>query len=288
MASANTDYTQAIEIFLTVYDRDQYLSCAIESVLSQTRRTLKLAVLDDGGRPAVARIVSRYTDPRLRHIKHNARKGVSASLFDAIRATDCPYFAIINDDDFWHPQFLEVLLGGLETHSHAALAFCSHYIVGADGNVDHKMSDDTNDRYGRSDLKEGIQVALPELVILKNAIPMAMGCVVSRKFLSADLLDPGVGKHYDYWLSLVLAHSCSYAYFTPKRLSYYRVHPEMETQRVSARMYDDMFRLYDLARRLRILPEYRSTFNERWRRLALKAAFARFTSGFAIRQTKMS
>ena len=226
--SPHTQPAATVDVLLTVYRRTAYLDECIKSVLAQTREDLAITVLDDGNCPKVASIIGRSRDPRIRHNVNPNRLGISGSVFSAIMRSRSKYFSIINDDDYWHPEFLAALLPPLEHDESIGLAFCDHWLVDSESKLLTKDTDLNSLRYGRANLKPGIVRNLTDLVLLKG-IPMAMGAIVRRSCIQEILLFPHIGSAYDFWLSLLVSDSGARGYYCPRRLSYYRVHEAMET-----------------------------------------------------------
>ena len=271
-----------IEVLLTVYDRECYLESCIESVLAQTLPVFTLTILDDGNSAGVARIVSKFSDSRIRRVGNSPRKGVALSVFDAIKSCNQKFFSIINDDDLWEPRFLEVLVGALNTHESACLAFCNHQIIDANGIVDGAGTDVIQSQYRRSGLAAGLKNNLQKLVVMHNAIPIAMGSVIRTASVNVNLLDRLAGKHYDYWLSLVLANSSNEAFFVPDYLTRYRIHEKMESAQKSPKMLNDIIAVHRMVRQHDILSQWRWVFRRRLVRLHLSQAREQLKFGFQM------
>ena len=54
-----------ITVFMPVFNREQYVAAAIESVLAQTFRDFELLILDDASTDRTPEILSRFGDPRV-------------------------------------------------------------------------------------------------------------------------------------------------------------------------------------------------------------------------------
>ena len=238
-----------VEVLLTVFNRAEYLDNCIKSVLTQTRGVYLLRILDDGNCPNVASVISQYTGRLVHHYKNPKRMGAAASIFTAIRRSRCEYFSIINDDDYWHPDFLAELLPPLQRDPSISISFCDHWIVDAKSRILAKETDVNSSKYGRAQLTEGLVPDLTKLVLEKNGVPMAMGSVVRKSAIPEQLLLPEVRSAYDYWLSLVVSHQSNKGYYSPRRLSYYRVHAAMESASKSSRRGSAIARTYVAALR---------------------------------------
>jgi glycosyltransferase involved in cell wall biosynthesis len=100
-----------VATIIPTYKRPVHLVAAINSALAQTVTDQVIMVIDDGGG-----LPELPADPRVHAITlaHNiAVPGVSRNI--AMRVTDSPYVAFLDDDNTWHPQHLEVALRRLES-----------------------------------------------------------------------------------------------------------------------------------------------------------------------------
>ena len=84
--------TPLISLVITVYNRERYLSAAIESVLNQTFSDFELLVWDDGSSDRSVAIARSYAqqDKRVRVVAA-PHTGRGQALSDAITHTTCKY-----------------------------------------------------------------------------------------------------------------------------------------------------------------------------------------------------
>jgi glycosyltransferase involved in cell wall biosynthesis len=99
-------------------DRKLLLGRAIESVLGQRHQDWAHVIINDGGgrdhvEPLVERQRERYAGRVL--VLHNEKcLGMEAASNVGLRATSSDYVTIHDDDDTWHPEFLETMVPRLE------------------------------------------------------------------------------------------------------------------------------------------------------------------------------
>jgi glycosyltransferase involved in cell wall biosynthesis len=223
-----------VTVVVTVYKRLDYLREALRGVAAQTFGDYEVIVADDSGTRAARGIAAASVDPaRLRYQGNAQTVGVAVSLRTALNDARGRYISILNDDDVWEPAFLERLVAPLEEDSRRVLAFCDHWIVAADGRIDHQATDHNTDAYGRRSLQAGDIVNPHALVLQKNAVPLAMGSVFRARAFDYAQLVPEVAGAYDFWISTLLASSGGGFFYVPDRLTRYRVHSHMETVRRS-------------------------------------------------------
>jgi glycosyltransferase involved in cell wall biosynthesis len=101
---------------MPAYNMAEYIGAAIASVLNQTRRDYEIIVVNDGSPDTVQleRALATYRD-RIIYIKQENR-GCSGARNAAIQAARGHYIALLDADDVWEPEYLDVQLGILESN----------------------------------------------------------------------------------------------------------------------------------------------------------------------------
>lgn len=97
-----------ITIILPTRDRATLLPAAIGSIQAQTYRHWELLIVDDGSRDATPAVIAGYlADPRIRLLQAGGR-GVASARNAAMAQAKGQFFAYLDSDNSWHPDFLEV------------------------------------------------------------------------------------------------------------------------------------------------------------------------------------
>jgi len=98
-----------ISILLTTLNRSNLISKAIDSVLAQTYSNWELLISDDGSTDDTAEVVKKYLkkDPRIKYFFHK-QLGISGSRNLAAQKSSGDCFAIIDSDDYYKPEHLQV------------------------------------------------------------------------------------------------------------------------------------------------------------------------------------
>ena len=107
-----------VAVIMRTYERPVLLARAIASVQQQSFRDWELVVVNNGGNPAVVDkvvdVARRTTGSGTITVLHLAdRCGMEAASNHGLRSSQSDYFAIHDDDDAWHPEFLTVTVGRL-------------------------------------------------------------------------------------------------------------------------------------------------------------------------------
>ena len=113
-----------ISVIMLTYNREQLVSCAIESILGQSYRDYEFIIVDNGSTDESGQIADRYAaqDNRIRVI-HRERGNIGAGRNTGLDAARGEYITFIDDDDWAEPDFLEFLLGLIEENQ-ADVAIC--------------------------------------------------------------------------------------------------------------------------------------------------------------------
>ena len=97
----------AVSIIMPAYNVAPYVGAAIQSALAQTFTDFELIVVDDGSKDNTAEIVRELAgaDERVRLVQQPNR-GLAGARNTALRAARGDFFALLDSDDTWEPEFL--------------------------------------------------------------------------------------------------------------------------------------------------------------------------------------
>lgn len=114
--------------------RPQWLDTAVASALAQTHADFELLVSDDSPGDAVAAVMAKWDDPRIR-VMRNPRRGEPGSNRDhLIEQARGDWLKFLFDDDFLMPRSVESLLQAAG-QTGARLAFHARHLVDEHGRV---------------------------------------------------------------------------------------------------------------------------------------------------------
>ena len=99
--------TPKVSVIIPTYNRADLLARAVNSVLSQTYDDYEIIIVDDHSSDNIQDVISKFTDPRIRLMRHERNKGQSASINTGIANARGEYIAFLDDDDEWLPNKLE-------------------------------------------------------------------------------------------------------------------------------------------------------------------------------------
>ncbi|MFK8182139.1 MAG: glycosyltransferase family 2 protein [Phormidesmis sp.] len=126
-----------VTIGLPVYNGENFLTEAIESVLAQTFENYELVICDNASTDQTERICRQYArrDSRIRYYRNTYNKGPAWNYSRTFNLAQGQYFKWAAHDDIFEPTLLEKLVRSLEQHPEAVLSFCQVEIIDADGEL---------------------------------------------------------------------------------------------------------------------------------------------------------
>lgn len=116
--------TPLISVVMSVYNEENYLQEAVDSILKQTVQDFELIIVDDCSTDRTREILRGYRDPRIRVIWNEENKGLTANLNLAISLAKGQYIARMDGDDLSHPDRFEKELRYLKEHPEMKLISC--------------------------------------------------------------------------------------------------------------------------------------------------------------------
>ena len=187
MTPIATSAAPKVSLILPVYNGEQFLATALDSILAQTMTDFEVIAVNDASRDGSAAILADYAarDPRIRVITKEVNAGLPAALNTGFAAARGRYHSWTSDDNLLRPPMLERLAGVLDAEPEADIVHSGFIIVEADGTT----------------LVERIHVGpIEELLIQNNVGASFMYRAAVTEALGG--YDEGLfgAEDYDFWL----------------------------------------------------------------------------------------
>lgn len=100
-----------VTVVIPTHNRASMLGLTLHSVLRQEAVDLEVIVIDDGSNDATGQTVAVVGDGRVRLVRHELPRGVSAARNHGIALARGKWVAFLDDDDLWAPDKLAAQLG---------------------------------------------------------------------------------------------------------------------------------------------------------------------------------
>ncbi len=112
-----------VSVILPSYNHERYIGEAVQSALDQTLQDIEIIIIDDSSRDRSLEILKKFADPRVKLFVHEQNRGLSITANDCIRRAEGQYIAMLNSDDVWEQDKLELQVDYLDSHPDAAAVF---------------------------------------------------------------------------------------------------------------------------------------------------------------------
>ncbi len=190
-----------ISVVIPTYNHAHWLPQSIESALHQTLEPHEVIVVDDGSTDNTKEIVSRYP---VKYIYHD-NSGLSATRNRGIQEANCDWIALLDADDYWLPQKLELQAAAI---ANEGFCYCATTRFFPDGHTE-----------------EAEFIDAPRAVtILRHHNFIDPSAVLARKelFLQVGGFNTNMPAGEDWEMWLKLSRVCDFVGI-PDRLLMYRV-----------------------------------------------------------------
>jgi glycosyltransferase involved in cell wall biosynthesis len=112
-----------VAVYVVTYRRPTLLQRALQSVMAQSLSSWQVRVInDDPADPNVGQIVESLGDSRVRMFEPSIKRGPARAFNEVFKAQGCEFAALLEDDNWWEPGFLEEMVSGLRSHPEADIA----------------------------------------------------------------------------------------------------------------------------------------------------------------------
>jgi len=118
------DVAPDVSVVLAVYNGEEFVLQAVQSVLKQTLTDLELIIVDDASKDATPRILASVSDARVRVIRNERNLGIAASRNKGVRLARGEFIAVHDHDDVSNPLRLEKQVAFLRANPHCVAVGC--------------------------------------------------------------------------------------------------------------------------------------------------------------------
>jgi len=227
-----------VSVIIPAYNRVDYIDQAVQSVLGQTCKNVELLVVDDGSNDGTYEKLQNY-DTRLHLLTHagHANRGQSASINLGLDSAQGKYIAILDSDDYWTPNKLEVQVDYLERHPNIGLVYSNGYGVDASGNITYNFySDDHRETNEPGRVLMDCYLLLPQNALVRKNV-----------YDQAGRFDESYRAAQDHDMLIRIAELTRFAYL-PDYLWYYRRHGDSISSKNQLLRWKNGFKILKAAR----------------------------------------
>lgn len=110
------DKNVKVSCVIPVYNREDLVGKAIESVLKQSFQDFEILLIDDGSMDQSCEVIERYQDPRIRILHNGENRGILYTRNRLLREAKGEYIAFLDSDDIAFPNRLQLQVEYLDQH----------------------------------------------------------------------------------------------------------------------------------------------------------------------------
>lgn len=188
-----------ISVITPVFNREEYLSATIESVLAQTEENFEYILVDDHSSDKSREIILKYAnkDPRIRYFFLEKNGGPARARNIGIRSSVGSFIAFLDSDDLWLDSKLAQQVTIFSKCPSIGLIGTNGVVIDQDGKISTRL-------FNSEKIRDG-NISLADYVL--KGVPLVTSSVMVRKAL---LDDCGlfkdyylIGEDYELWMRII-------------------------------------------------------------------------------------
>ena len=118
-----------VKVFVPTYRRRRLLPRALKSLCAQTFSGWVCEVHNDDPTDTFPReLVKDLGDPRIKLHNHERKLGAIATFNLFYRCTREPFYSLLEDDNWWLPEFLGTMICVMDSHPNVTMAWCNQRV----------------------------------------------------------------------------------------------------------------------------------------------------------------
>lgn len=129
-STPQTAATERISVIIPAYNATAYIVEALDSVFAQTSPAHQVIVVNDGSpdTPQLEQVLAPYRDRITYLVQEN--RGLSGARNTGLRAATGDLIALLDADDIWLPNYIEIQTAFLREHPEYDLVYCNALFFG--------------------------------------------------------------------------------------------------------------------------------------------------------------
>lgn len=193
-----------VSVIIPTYNRANFVTAAIDSVLAQSYTDYEIIVIDDGSTDNTKEVLQPYRDKI--HYIYQPNKGVSAARNTGIKEAQGDWIAFLDSDDRWHCEKLSIQMEFVKENN-LKVCFTGNVTEFVTGQLSAVESVD------REKIQKRIYADPFRLLFLKGSIPKLSSMVVYRQgLIEAGCFDENLKVSEDTKLFYGLACKTAFGY----------------------------------------------------------------------------
>jgi glycosyltransferase involved in cell wall biosynthesis len=216
-----------VTVLMPVYNADEFLREAIDSILNQTYDEFEFLIINDGSTDSSVNIIESYRDDRIKLVHNTENKGLIKSLNKGIEMAQGKYIVRMDADDIAETNRIETQVNFMENNYDVALAGSNVVIFLSDKPMIKKLTDFPT-KYSEIRCK-----LLFECPIMHPAVIMRKNVLLENNYRYND--EHKDTEDYGLWMEIAMDHKIVNI---SKKLLRYRIVSNSMTNKALKRMND--------------------------------------------------
>ncbi len=213
-----------VTVCIPTYNRADILPYAVKSVLAQTYTNFELLICDDASADHTPQVVSQWSDPRIRYIRHPQNIQRSRNMRSGYEAAQGKYFIKFDDDDALTPTFLEKAVAVLDAQPKVDFVCTDHWVINAKNERDEDATAANSAKWGKDSLAEGVIADLLAETFVQQSLQVGSSLFRKSSLEAVDFMRFEADGCEDFDLLVRCALAGQTGYFIPDKLMEYRFH----------------------------------------------------------------
>jgi glycosyltransferase involved in cell wall biosynthesis len=232
----------SVSIGLPVYNGENFLAAAIESILAQDHQNFELIISDNASEDRTPAICQQYCrrDDRIRYLRSDTNRGAASNYNQVFKLSSASFFKWQAHDDICLPGFISSSLNAFEiAPASTVLVYPRAEVIDADGNRDARFvpeslaTSDPLPHRRLADVLRNLNMACP-----------VFGLIRSSALRKTRLIGSFIASDYVLLAELAMLGGI---WEIPEVLFQRRVHPKISTYAHSSPA--DLLRWFDPSKR---------------------------------------
>jgi len=218
-----------ISVIMPVYNTDKnFISDAVYSVLSQTRKDFELIIVDDGSNEETKQALQElfFQGGISKIVHHTKNKGIAAARNSGVNLAKGEYISFLSSDDVWKNNFLEIMMKNFTE----GIIFSDYDNLSSAGGLVKTPNSFPFTKPHTFD-KETFKSKVLELA-KNHTIPVNYSCLIGEKqyFIGENSFWEGARFGEDMYHLIKMCSKLKFTY-VPESLVCYRSHKNTTTQK---------------------------------------------------------
>lgn len=126
-----------VSIITPYYNGSKFIEDAVQSVLAQSYGNFEMLIINDASpdNPNDLLHELQARDARIKVYQHEENKGIAAARNTAIKSATGELFALLDQDDMWLPEKLQIQVDEFSKNREVGLVFSNYYRTDESGKI---------------------------------------------------------------------------------------------------------------------------------------------------------